>query len=82
MGPVFREVSVEGNQIHIECSEVSQIMVFTGSKKPKIAFAEKGSTITAADLEIDSRAKFLRVSIVDQYGRFADTRAFDLAEIR
>lgn len=76
MGPVFKEVSMEGNKIHIECSEVECITVFTGSKMPPRKYAKPGETITSADFEIDSRAKFVRVSIVDKHGRFADTRGF------
>lgn len=76
MGPTFREVSIEENRIHVECSEVSRIMVFTGSKYPRLACAEPGCTITSADLEVDERAKYVRVSIVDANGKFADTRAF------
>ena len=76
MGPVFKEISMEGNKIHIECSQVQQIMVFTGSKSPKRKHAPHGEAITSADFEIDERAKFVRVSVVDQYGRFADTRGF------
>lgn len=76
MGPVFKEVSMEGNKIHIECSEVERIMVFTGSKSPKRKFAEPDGVITSTDFEIDDRAKFVRVSVVDKYGRFADTRGF------
>ena len=51
-------------------------MVFTGSKGPKRKFALPGETVTSADFEIDDRAKFVRVSVVDKYGRFADTRGF------
>ncbi|MBQ2696121.1 MAG: hypothetical protein IJF61_02335 [Clostridia bacterium] len=76
MGPLLYEVSMEGNKIHIECSEVERIMVFTGSKAPKRKFAPIGETITSADFEIDDRAKFVRVSVVDEYGRAADTRGF------
>jgi len=76
MGPVFKEISIEGNKIHIECSEVERIMVFTGSKSPKRKFASPGETITSADFEIDDSAKFVRVSVVDKYGKFADTRGF------
>ena len=76
MGPVFHEVSMEGNKIHIECSDVERIVVFTGSKEPKVKFADIGSTINSADFEIDDRAKFVRVSIGDTYKRFADTRGF------
>ena len=76
MGPVFKEVSMTGNKIHIECSDVERIMVFTGSKTPLRKFAPTDATINSADFEIDDRAKFVRVSIVDKYGRFADTRGF------
>ena len=76
MGPTFKEVSMNGNKIHIECSDVERIMVFTGSKAPKRLFAERGETINSADFEIDDRAKFVRVSVVDKYGNFADTRGF------
>ena len=51
-------------------------MVFTGSKNPKRKYADLGGTITSADFEIDDRAKFVRVSVVDKYGKFADTRGF------
>ena len=67
---------MEGNKIHIECSPVTRIMVFTGSKAPKRAIAPVGESITAADFEIDDRAKFVRVSVVDAQHRFADTRGF------
>ena len=76
MGPVFKEVSMTGNKIHIECSEVAHIMVFTGGKSPKRVHAPAGETITCADFEIDDGAKFVRISVVDEYGRFADTRGF------
>lgn len=76
MGPEFKEISMTGNKIHIECSEVERIMVFTGSKGPKRKYADIGKTITSADFEIDDRAKFVRVSVVDRYGKFADTRGF------
>ena len=76
MGPLFKEVSMIGNKIHIECSDVERIMVFTGSKGPRRKFAPAGETINSADFEIDDRAKFVRVSIVDKFGRFADTRGY------
>ena len=81
MGPEFKEISMTGNKIHIECSDVERIMVFTGSKSPKRKFAAPGGTINSADFEIDDRAKYVRVSIVDKYGRFADTRGFFMDEL-
>lgn len=76
MGPTFKEVSMEGNKIHIECSDVERITVFTGSKSPKRIAAQPGDTVNTADFEIDDRAKYVRVSIMDSHGKFADTRGF------
>ena len=76
MGPLFKEVSMEGNKIHIECSDVKMIVVFTGSKTPRQLIAENGCTVNCADFEIEDRAKYVRVSIVDEHGRYADTRGY------
>lgn len=81
MGPLFHEISVEGNMVHVECSEVERITLFTGTKTPKRVFADVGKTITCADLEIEADAEFLRVSIVDSRGRYADTRGFFMKEL-
>jgi hypothetical protein len=76
MGPLFKEVSMDGNKIHIECSDVKMIVVFTGGKSPKHIIAEDGTTVNCADFEIDDRAKYVRVSIMDNHGKYADTRGY------
>jgi len=81
MGPLFKEISVENGKIHIECSEVSRIMVFYGSKRPAKVVAPHGESVTSADFELDPRAKYVRVSVVDRHGKFADTRAFSREEV-
>ncbi len=69
MGSVFKEVSVTSNKVHVECSEVERIILFVGNKSPKRVVAPKDGIIVSADLEFDARAKYIRVSIVDKYGR-------------
>lgn len=76
MGPVFREISIADGKIHIECSDVSAIYVHCGSRSPRRKYAEPGKTLTQADFVIDPKAKYIRVSVVDREGRFADTRGF------
>ena len=76
MGPVFKEISIEGNKIHIECSPVQRINVFTGNKSPLYKLCGIDESMTSADFEIDDRAKFGRVSVCDKYGKAADTRGF------
>lgn len=76
MGPTFREVSLDGDTLHIECSEVSEAYLYVGSKLPKYLHAEPGESITSADFKVDKNAKYIRVSICDSEGRRADTRGF------
>ncbi len=76
MGPVFKEVSFDGETVHVECSEVEGIFVFAGSKAVKHVWAEKGETITGADIKIDPKSRYIRVSIKDKNGKYADTRGF------
>ena len=81
MGPIFKEISVNGSDVHIECSDVARITMFSGSKGPQKVFAENGKTINSADFEIQSRDQYIRISICDEYGRHADTRGFTREEL-
>ena len=74
MGPVFNEISLEGDKLHIECSGVRSIYAYTGSKKPCWKHAMPGETITSADFTVDPEARYLRISVQDSGGRWADTR--------
>lgn len=81
MGPTFREVSVEDGNIHIECSDVKSIFVYMGSKAPACLVANEGESINCADFKIDENARYVRVSVRDIYGNWADTRGFFPDEI-
>ena len=76
MGPIFKEISLDGNKLHVECSDVFVIMVFTGGKMAKRQYAEPGKTVNCADFELDENTRFVRVSVMDEKGRYADTRGF------
>ena len=82
MGPTFRRVSVDGDQVHIECSGVAQAFLYTGSKSPQHIYAENGALLTDIRLPLDPKACYLRVSIQDAQGRWADTRGFFPDEFR
>ena len=76
MGPLFKEVSIDGDKLHVECSEVAHIHLYNGGKKPGKVHAAPGESLTGADFVIDQRARYVRVSIRDAQGRWADTRGF------
>ena len=81
MGPTFKEVSIDGGKVHVECSEVSHIYLYDGSKSPGRLHAAPGMSMTSGDFEIDKDARYIRVSIQDAQGRRADTRGFFREEI-
>lgn len=81
MGPRFTEVSVENGRIHIECSEVAHMHVYFGSKRPQFMHAAPGESLTSWDFDIDPKALYVRVSIRDREGRWADTRGYSREEV-
>ena len=76
MGPEIYEVSVEDGKLHLECSEVYHAFLYVGSKTPKYIHAFPGEPITSADFDIDENARYIRVSVCDDNGKWADTRGF------
>lgn len=81
MGPLFKEVSIAGEKLHVECSEVAHIYLYNGGKRPGRIHAAPGEVLTGGDFEIDKDARYIRVSIQDAQGRWADTRGFFRDEI-
>ena len=80
MGPVIRELAVDGDTLHIECSEAARIFAYFGSKQPASRHST-GEPITSADLKIDREARYLRVAVQDERGRWANTRGYFRREI-
>ena len=76
MGPTFRSVSFDGETIHIDCSEVTNISCHFGRKYCSSVLANAGETLTHADIKVDKKCRYVRISIADQYGKRADTRGF------
>jgi len=81
MGPIIKEVSFDGETVHVECSEAVAIHAYIGSKGPAWVRTHVDAPITSADLKIDPRCRYIRVSVMDKYGRFADTRGFSREEL-
>ena len=84
MGPTFKEVSFDGETVHVECSPVKRITLQVGNKLPKRIIANEGEYITSADFNItpmDPRMKYIRVNVIDEYAKSADTRGYFIDEL-
>lgn len=81
MGPIFHEVSFDGEKVHVSCSDVVQIACYCGAKSAANERAEAGKTINHATLEVRPGAEFIQISIMDKDGKRADTRGFFLKDL-
>lgn len=81
MGPLFKEISIDDGKLHVECSEAAHIYLYNGGKNPGRLHAAPGECLTGGDFEIDRNARYIRVSLQDAQGRWADTRGFFRDEI-
>ncbi len=75
-GPVFKEISFDGERITVECSDAVYIACYFGSKSPEFVRAGEGESLHCATFPLHPRANYIRISIMDQNGRRADTRAY------
>ena len=76
MGPTFRSISVDGDTVHVECSDITNAFMYMGSKTPEHMHAKKGSSFNSFDFKIHPNARYIRISIQDKDGHFADTRGY------
>ena len=76
MGPVFHEVSFDGEQVHVSCSDVVRIICNIGAKSSPMVTAAPGQTICQASIPVRKDAPFIQISIVDKDGKRADTRGY------
>lgn len=80
-GPIINALWVEGDEVHIECEAADRIAMKTGSRSNKIVFDEKGDGITEAVFKIEPFFDYFRITVIDKFGKHADTRAYFLDEL-
>ena len=81
MGPQIRSVAIDGGKIRIECSDAAHVYAFFGSKNPAWQHAAPEEALTQAELNLDPKARYVRVSVCDAQGRWADTRGYSREEV-
>ena len=82
MGPIFHRVTVDGDTVCVECSDVAHAFLYTGSKSPQHVHVDGDETLNHIKFKIDPNARYIRISIRDKEGRWADTRGFFPEEYR
>ena len=80
-GPKINELWYEDGKIHIECDNAKIIDFSCGIRKAKSFRPENGGYITSAEYEIPENAVYVRVTVTDENGLHANTRAYFTDEL-
>ncbi len=78
-GPSIGDLYIEDGKVHITCSPADRVFLSTDRMSADIAF--RGDTpLTEASFLIDKRAKYIRLTVVDERGYKAFTNAYFLID--
>lgn len=80
-GPEIHELWMEGNQIHLTCSDAKRISMTTARRKAKLYQAPKGTVLNEAVFDIDPKDIYVRFTVIDCEGFPAQTNAYFTDEL-
>jgi hypothetical protein len=80
-GPSVTALYVEDNKITVECEPSAKIVFNTAGRHRFTAYPEKDKLLTSATFEFDPADVYVRVTVIDEKGRHANTNAYFLDEI-
>lgn len=78
MGPEIKELYIEDGKLIIKTSEAVQIFVNGSGKSCHRSIAPKGRTINGAEFELKGTEEFIRITVKDKNGLFANSNAYFL----
>ncbi len=80
-GPVIKELYFEDGMLHVTTGACEKITLTTGTRKVRSAFREKGKTLTKASFEVLEEDIYVRITVKDKFGKYADTNAYFTDEL-
>ena len=81
MGPEIYDLYMEDGRVYITCSPAKRIMMNTGVRRAKCVWAKEGETLTEASFEVKPDCGYIRLAVMDERGRYANTQAYFLDEM-
>lgn len=75
-GPEIHSLYLENGEAHITCSDAKKITITTDRRLVESAIADEGKTVNCASFRVDEDVKYIRFTVKDSHGRFANTNAY------
>lgn len=81
-GPEITELYMEGDIIHVHCSEAKGVFLTTAGRRKSAVLSEHGAPlVTEAAFKIKPEDYFFRITVRDAAGKHANTRIYYLDEL-
>ena len=80
-GPKITALYTEDNKITVECESAAKISFNTAGRHRSMVYPEGDAPLTSASFEFDPADIYVRVTVIDEQGRHANTNAYFLDEI-
>ena len=81
-GPEIYELYVENNKIHVKCSDAVAITLNTSRRTAQAVYPEPNDVINEATFTFKDDDGYIRINIKDKEGKYADTNAYFLSDIK
>lgn len=80
--PEITELYFEDGQVTVKCSAADRILMTTGMRYARIAYAVGDKPLTEATFSVDENCIYFRLTVIDERGRHACTNAYFLDELK
>ena len=79
-GPEIYEISYEDGKVKVKTSDARSISLTTGGRRAENVKAARGEAVTEAEFTVDPEDKYIRITVKDNEGHPANSRAYFLDE--
>ena len=80
-GPEIKELYIEDGKVKVKTSAAVSIAMSTARRNTKNKLAKRGSYISEAEFILDVSEKYFRITVNDENGGHANSRAYFVDEV-
>lgn len=77
-GPEIYELYIENDEVHMKFSNAKHVMMVTSGRRRKFTIAKENEYLNEVVYPIPKEMEWIRMVVIDKYGRKARTRAYFL----
>ena len=78
---MIEELFADNGKIYIKCSPSSRITISTKGRRSE-SVSMKDTPLTEASFEIKEKDEYVRIDVIDEKGRRANTQAYFVNELK